>query len=193
MKPTLEISDKSIEEIVISLNTLLADEYVLYTKIRNVYWNYSSSNYYELHKFFKIQYELLDEMVYIIVKRVHSLGYFALGSMKEFLSVTRLSEENDNFDHSTLIIKTLVSDHETIIRIIAKDIIPLAEELNDLITTDLLAGISEQHEKMAWMLRSFMSEPHFGATKHIRTVANQLINNQEINNQHHNFIPEREF
>jgi starvation-inducible DNA-binding protein len=158
---------------------------VLYTKIRNVYWNFSSPNYYELHKFLKIQYELLDEMVNHIVKRVHSLGYFALGTMKDFLNVTRLNEGNDNFDQSTLITQQLVTDHETIIGIIAKDIILLTTSLNDSFTTDLVTGISEQHEKMAWMLSSFLSEPHFSATKHIRTITNQLVDNPKINNQHH--------
>lgn len=192
MKLNLEISDEAIEEVVIALNTLLADECVLYTKIRNVYWNYSSPNYYELHKFFKIQYELLDEMINLIVKRVHALGYSSLGSMKDFLNVTRLSEENDNFKHSTHITQLLVTDHETIIGIIAKEIIPLSNKHNDSITTDLITGITEQHEKMAWMLKSFLSKPLFSATTLIRTITNQLAENKEINIQHHYLIPEQD-
>lgn len=190
MKLKLETPEKTIEEIVIALNTLLADEYVLYTKIRNVYWNYSSPNYYEMHKFLKIQYEILDDMVTQIVDRVHSLGYFSLGSLRDFLSVSRLIEGNDNFDHSTLITQTLITDHETIIGIIRKEIIPLTKKFNDLISTDLITGVMEQHEKMAWMLKSFLSEPHFSATTHIRAITNQLIGNHEINIQHHYLIPE---
>lgn len=192
MKQNLEISGEGIDEVVVALNTLMADECVLYTKIRNVYWNYSSPNYYELHKFFKIQYELLDDMVNHIVKRVHSLGYFSLGSMKDFLNVTRLSEENDNFEHSTHLIQLLVTDHETIIGIICKDIIPLATKFNDSITIDLVTGIIEQHEKMAWMLRSFLSKPHFSASTHIRTITDHLAINQEIKILHQYLIPERE-
>jgi len=190
MKLNLEISGEAIEEVVIALNTLLADECVLYTKIRNVYWNYSSPNYYELHKFFKIQYEILDEMVNHIVKRVHTLGYFALGSMKDFLNVARLSEENDNFEHSTMITQTLVADHETIIGIIRNNIIPLTHMINDFTTADLVTGIMEQHEKMVWMLNSFLSEPHFSATTHIRTITNHLVGNKEINTHHHNLMLE---
>jgi len=189
MNSKFKTSDNAIEEVVIALNTLLADEYVLYTKIRNVYWNYSTPNYYELHKFLKIQYELLDEMVNNIVKRVHSLGYFALGTLKDFLNVSRLREENDNFEHLTLITQTLITDHETIIGIIRKEIIPLTNNLNDLITIDLATGIMEQHEKMAWMLRSFLSEPGFSASKHIRTIINRLVDNQEIDTEPQNLIP----
>ena len=190
MKVKLEISDKAIEEVVMALNTLLADECVLFTKIRNVYWNHSSPDYYEMHKFFKIQYEIIDEMINQIVERVHSLGYISLGSMKDFLNVTRLSEENENLDYTKLITQLLITDHETIIGIIRKDIIPLTNKLKDLITSDLVKGLTEQHEKMVWMLGSFLSEPAFGATTHIRTVTNQLVDNKKINIQHQYLIVE---
>lgn len=187
-----EIPDKNIEEIVIALNLLLADEYLLSTKIRNAYWNVSCPNPYELRNFFKIQYEILDEMVDHIAKRVHSLGHFSLYSMQNFLNLTRLIEGIDNFDHSTFIIQTLVTDHKTIIGIIRENIIPLTNKFNDSITSDLATSIIEQHEKMVWMLMLFLSEPHFSATTHIRTITNQLYKNQELNTQHHYLIPEQE-
>jgi starvation-inducible DNA-binding protein len=192
MKPTLKLSDRAIEETVIALNMLLADEYVLCTKIKNVYWNYSTPSYYELHKFFKIQYELLDEMVNNIVNRVHTLGYIALGTMKDFLNTTRLSEETAHFNRSNLIIQTLITDHETIIEILRKEVIPLTNKLKDLITPSLVTSIMEQHEKMAWMLSSFLSEPAFGATKHIRTMSNLLVGYQEMNIQRQGLMPEFE-
>lgn len=104
MKPTLGITDKGAEEISTFLNMLLADEYVLYTKTRNAHWNVSGSGFYELHKFFEIQYQLLNEMIDDIAERVRTLGHFALGSLKDFLSVTQMSEENHDFGNSTEII-----------------------------------------------------------------------------------------
>jgi DNA-binding ferritin-like protein len=131
-------------------------------------------------------------MVDHIAKRVHSLGHFSLYSMQNFLNLTRLIEGIDNFDHSTFIIQTLVTDHKTIIGIIRENIIPLTNKFNDSITSDLATSIIEQHEKMVWMLMLFLSEPHFSATTHIRTITNQLYKNQELNTQHHYLIPEQE-
>lgn len=175
MKTTLSIPEKGTEEISTFLNTLLADEYVLYTKTRNAHWNISGPGFYELHKFFEIQYGLLDAMIDSIAERVRTLGHFALGSLKDFLSVTQMSEENHDFGTSAEIIRTLVTDHETIIRIIRNEIVLISEKYNDYGTTDFVTGLMEQHEKMAWMLRTFLAEPDFSATQHIRTIAKQKL------------------
>jgi len=157
MKPTIGIPDHGIEEIVTFLNTLLADEYALYTKTRNAHWNVNGANFFELHKFFETQYEALDVIIDDIAERVRSLGHFALGSLKDFLSVTHMGEENHDFSNPNQIIQTLVNDHETIIRIIRNDITPISDKHKDLGTADFVTGVMEQHEKMAWMLRSFLS------------------------------------
>jgi starvation-inducible DNA-binding protein len=157
MKATIGIPDKDIEEIVTFLNTLLADEYALYTKTRNAHWNVNGQNFYELHKFFESQYEILDIMIDDIAERVRSLGHYALGSLKDFLSVTHMDEENHDFSNPKQIIQTLTNDHETIIRIIRNDINPVSEKYKDLGTADFVTGLMEKHEKMAWMLRSLIS------------------------------------
>ena len=156
MKATIGIPDKEIEEIVTLLNTLLADEYALYTKTRNAHWNVSGTNFYELHKFFETQYEAVDIIIDDIAERVRSLGHYALGSLKDFLAVTHMDEENHDFGNPKQIIQTLVNDHETIIRIIRNDIAPISGKHKDLGTADFVTGIMKQHEKMAWMLRSFL-------------------------------------
>ena len=152
MKPTIGIPDYDLQEVVTLLNTLLADENVLYTKTRNAHWNITGSNFFDLHKLFQMQYESLDIVVDEIAERVRSLGHFALGSMKDFLSITNMSEENHDFGNSKQIIQTLLNDHETIIRIIRSDIVPIATKYRDLGTADFVTGVMEQHEKMGWML-----------------------------------------
>jgi starvation-inducible DNA-binding protein len=157
MKPILGIPEHDLEEVVNLLNTLLADEYVIYTKTRNAHWNITGTSFFELHKFFQSQYESLDQIIDDLAERVRSLGHFSLGSMKDFLSVTHMSEENHDFGNSKQIIQTLVDDHETIIRIIRNEIIPISEKFRDLGTADFVTGVMEQHEKMNWMLRSFLN------------------------------------
>lgn len=157
MKTSIGIPDHDIEEIVTLLNTLLADEYVLYTKTRNAHWNVTGPNFYELHKFFETHYEALDIIIDDIAERVRSLGHYALGTLKDFLNVTHMDEENQEFSNPTQIIQTLVNDHETIIRIIRNDVTPISEKYKDLGTADFVTGIMEQHEKMAWMLRAHIS------------------------------------
>jgi len=154
MKPTIGIPDYDLQEVVTLLNRLLADENVLFNKTRNAHWNVTGPNFFDLHKLFQMQYEALDVVIDDVAERVRSLGHFALGSMKDFLSVTNMSEENHDFGTSNQIIQTLLDDHETIIRIIRSDIEPIATKYRDLGTADFVTGLMEQHEKMGWMLRA---------------------------------------
>lgn len=95
-------------------------------------------------------------MIDDIAERIRSLGHFALGSLADFIEVTHMDEENHDFSNSIQIIQALVDDHETIIRIIRNDITPISEKYKDLGTADFVTGLMEQHEKMAWMLRSHL-------------------------------------
>lgn len=154
MKPTIGIPDHDLEGVATLLNTLLADEYVLFTKTRNVHWNITGLSFYELHKLFQSQYQAIDIMIDDIAERVRSIGHFALGSLKDFLNVTNLSEEKDDSSSPAKMIQSLLNDHETIIRMIRNDIIPVSEKYKDMGTADFVTGLMEQHEKISWMLRS---------------------------------------
>ena len=157
MKPNIEIAESHLKEIALLLNTLLADEYVLYTKTRNAHWNIQGQNFIELHKFFESQYDALDIIIDDVAERVRALGHFALGSLKDFAGITRLSEHNQDFADENLVIQTLLEDHEALIRSLRSDISAIDKENRDLGTVDFLTGLMEQHEKMSWMLRAHLS------------------------------------
>lgn len=157
MKPDIKISDQNLQAVATLLNTLLADEFVLYTKTRNAHWNVQGPSFMELHKFFEGQYDELAEIVDEVAERVRMLGHFALGTLKDFLTVTHLLEDKNDFTNQKAIIKALIEDHETIIRVIRTEIAPISDEYKDLGTTDFVTGIMKQHEKMAWMLRAYVS------------------------------------
>ncbi len=70
------------------------------------------------------------------------------------MKLTNLEEENYTTNQNEQV-KNLVDDHEDIIRIVRKNI-TTAEKLKDAGTMDFLTKIMEQHEKMAWMLRSYL-------------------------------------
>jgi len=155
MKPSIEISTENLKGVATLLNTLLADEYLLYTKTRNAHWNIQGKSFIELHKFFESQYDSLDIIIDDTAERVRALGHFALGSLKNFLAIARLVEQNDDFGDQDHVLQTLLQDHESIIRSLRKDITIIGDDFKDLGTADFMTGLMEQHEKMAWMLRSY--------------------------------------
>ncbi|MBK9732852.1 MAG: DNA starvation/stationary phase protection protein [Chitinophagaceae bacterium] len=156
MKPNIEISENNLKEVATLLNNLVADEYVLYTKTRNAHWNIEGPGFMDLHKFFEAQYEALDLIIDEVAERVRALGHYSLGSLKDFLSMTHLTEGHNDFSKQKQVIQSLLNDHETIIRILRKDIHTITEKCKDSGTGDFVTGIMEQHEKMSWMLRAYL-------------------------------------
>src|SRR6476646_1882185 len=92
MKPSIGIADKNLKSVATLLNTLLADEVILYIKTRQAHWNYEGDNFMEMHKFFEGQYEQLDEIMDDVAERVRQLGHYAAGSLKDYVTLARLME-----------------------------------------------------------------------------------------------------
>ncbi|HRI60151.1 MAG TPA: DNA starvation/stationary phase protection protein [Saprospiraceae bacterium] len=156
MKSNIGIADKSLQKVANLLNTLLADEFTLYVKTRNAHWNVTGDNFHELHKFFENQYEQLDEIMDEVAERVRMLGHFSIGSLNDIVKNTRLTESKTDFGKQNNLIRGLLDDHETIIRVVRTEIDKVTSEYKDLGTGDFLTGLMERHEKMAWMLRAYL-------------------------------------
>ena len=156
MKPTIGLSDGQREGVVAILNTLLSDEYVLYTKTRNYHWNVFGPQFNDLHKFLERQYEELEEVVDQVAERARSLGGFAFGTMTEFAQHTRLKEQPGQYPEARRMLSNLLADHESLIRQLRVDSQTCDEKFHDLGTNDFLIGLMEHHEKTAWMFRAFL-------------------------------------
>lgn len=141
--------------VVRILNTLLSDEFLLYTKTRNFHWNVVGPQFNDLHKFFEGQYEQIEEFIDSVAERARTLGGRAHGTMAEYLADSRLKEAPKRPLSAKDMITNLLDDHEAIIRYLRTDLETVDETHNDQGTTDFLTGIMETHEKMAWMLRAF--------------------------------------
>jgi starvation-inducible DNA-binding protein len=156
MKTNIGLTDKQRGAVVKILNTLLADEYVLYTKTRRFHWNVTGAHFMELHKLFEAQYEALDDIVDAVAERARALGGLAAGSLAEFSQLTRLKENASKNPDDEGMLAALLDDHEAIIRNLRNDLQAVADKHGDMGTNDFLTGLMEDHEKTAWMLRSYL-------------------------------------
>lgn len=179
MKTLTSIPDQNNEVIVTFLNLLLAEEYVLYTKTRTAHWNVDGLNDFELHIFLENQYSRLDDIIDDIAIRIRSLGHFALGSLKDFLSISQMCDDNDNLSNSGQTIEILLHDHEEIIRIINQETNPISHQLNDAETAGFLSKILREHQKMVEMLKSFLSLTYLNLSAQTRTKSTRFIDFQD--------------
>ena len=157
MKINIGLDDTQRRGVIDILNRLLADEIVLYVKTRNYHWNVEGPDFSETHKFFEAQYEQLDEVMDEVAERARILGGRAAGSLAQYLELTQLGEDKGSTTGEKNMIGNLLNDHEAIIRRLRENIDVVGDKFHDVGTQDLLTGVLERHEKMAWMLRSYLA------------------------------------
>jgi starvation-inducible DNA-binding protein len=155
MKANIGLTAKNAQEIALILNKILADEHILYAKTHNYHWNYEGDNFMEMHKFYEGQYEELADIIDDVAERIRAIGHYAEGRLKEYLKLTQLEEPAPSTKQQEQV-RNLHDDHEIIIRHLRKMIDHLADDLKDAGTSDFLTGLMEKHEKIAWMLRSYL-------------------------------------
>ena len=148
------IAEQDREGVVSLLTSLLADEYLLYTKTRNYHWNVVSPHFNDYHKFFEGQYGEIEVFIDDIAERIRQMGGKAIGTLEELKSHTRLQENPGQYPTDAEMFSNLVNDHEAIIRNLRIDLKKCDESFNDMGTSDFLTGLMENHEKMVWMLRA---------------------------------------
>ncbi len=156
MATIIGINEENRKAVSDQLAKLLADEFVLYTKTRNAHWNVEGRDFHSMHLFFETQYEQLDEVMDSVAERIRSIGHYAPGTLSSFLGLTHLTEKIGDKNDSLSYIKELLADHESIIEFIRGNIDPFASKYQDYGTSDFVTGLMEQHEKLAWMLRSHL-------------------------------------
>src|SRR6478609_1181508 len=152
MEAKIGIRQDQLAEVAHSLSRILADEFVLYTKTRKAHWNVEGKDFYTQHKFFEDQYTKLEQIVDEVAERIRMIGHYSPGSLKEFLSLTHLTEQGIGKNDSATFIKELLADHESILMHLRENIDGYAEALRDKGSSDYITGLMETHEKMAWML-----------------------------------------
>jgi len=139
------------------LESLLADEFLLYLKTRNAHWNIEGPDFHTIHVYFEQLYTELEGVIDEVAERIRKIGHYAPATMKEYLSLTHLAEQNVEKNDSMSYIKMLLADHEAIIIHLRGSILKLGNEVELAYgTTDYLTTLMEQHETTAWMLRSHL-------------------------------------
>jgi starvation-inducible DNA-binding protein len=152
------LTEKQAESVVKVLKVLLADESVLYTKLRNYHWNVTGVNFYALHAAFESQFYEIADIADDVAERIRQYGSHAPGTMDEFIRKAHLSEAPDVYPDARTMVTNLVTDHESVIRFLREEIETISEKPGDAGAVDLLTRLLQQHEKMTWMLRMCLEE-----------------------------------
>ncbi len=151
--PEIGLSHDGLQGVIALLNDGLADQHVLYIKLRNYHWNVTGPRFYMLHGLFEAQYDQIAEAIDETAERVRALGGRPLSTMREFLDNSQLTEAPGVYPDADSMVANLLADHEAVIRKLRSAIEVSGDAYDDQGTADHFTELIQAHEKMAWMLR----------------------------------------
>jgi starvation-inducible DNA-binding protein len=149
------LTDQQREGVVKLLNQDLSDLYLILVKTKKYHWDVVGPQFRTLHQLWEEQYETLTETIDACAERIRTLGGYPVGTMEGFLQLASIKEHAGDIPNATEMVSRLVKDHEQIIRNLRDHVEQCGETFKDDGTADFLTGLMEQHEMIAWMLRSF--------------------------------------
>jgi starvation-inducible DNA-binding protein len=155
------LSDTQLAGVVDLLNHDVADVYVLIVKTKKHHWDVVGPQFRTLHLLWEEQYTALSENLDLMAERIRTLGGYPVGTMAGCLQLASIKEHPGDVPKASSMVERMVEDHEQIIRNLREHVDACGEEYSDQGTADFLTGLMEEHEKMAWMLRSFLEGEQF--------------------------------
>ena len=162
-KLNIGLTEEQRHGVIELLNRDLADQYLLIIKTKKYHWDVIGPQFRTLHTLWEEQYNAITLNIDATAERIRALGGYPLGTAAGFIQYGSIKEHPNDLPTANEMVERLVQDHEQIIRNLRKDI-DQCGELHDEGTADFLTALMEQHEEMAWMLRSFIEGENLQST-----------------------------
>ena len=144
------------KELEKKLNLYLANQLVDYVKKHNLHWNLKGTQFFTLHAKLEELYDEANDILDEVAERILALGGNPVSNMKEALSMATVKELEDGPKSTDQTIKALISDTDYWIKD-SKEIAELADKEGDSVTNDMFNGYTKAYQKLAWMLKAYVS------------------------------------
>lgn len=138
------------------LNDLLASYQIAYFNIRSSHWMINGENFFELHKIFEAAYNDATEKIDTIAERILTLGGIPLLTASEILKASSIKEKAGSGNQEKCVTGMLHDLKE--LGVIENEIAKLADDHNDIVTTDLMTKYLGEQQKTSWMLSQFLNK-----------------------------------
>jgi len=142
------------QEVGRMLNLQLADEYMLYKITRDYHWNVTGPDYFSLRLLFQIQHDESAVWVDELAERIRQLHLVKRLGWAELMASARCSAVPGFELAARYMLAELLEVHDQIIVRLEADCRICLLCYRDAATAAFLAGLKEQHENAAWMLRA---------------------------------------
>ena len=141
-------------EIVVNLNTLLANYQVFYNKLRNFHWNVEGPEFFELHEEFEKEYNQVQKNIDTVAERIRVFGVKPNFTLEKTLELSKIKEDKKNLSAIEMI-REILRDYE-ILHNSMLDGINASLETGDVATERMLTNFIQELEKRNWMFTSYL-------------------------------------
>lgn len=150
------MTEQQRENLITSMNQLLADTAVFRQKAQAYHWNVTGLLFGELHEQFQEIYEDLAEPYDGIAEQIRVLGAFPNTSLQRYAQDSVLSDPVETPGDPVAMIENLYEDNERILNVIS-EIENLAEQADAQGLLDFVNGRHQHHNMIRYKLGSHLA------------------------------------
>ena len=141
-----------MEDILKNLNTFLSDLNVFYRKLQNYHWNVKGKDFFVVHPKLEEYYTAVNTQIDEIAEHILALGGQPLGTLKDYLNITKIAEAENKKIDSTVVYNELIKDYTTLLQDV-KNIKNASDTEEEHKTSSLMDTLIEDYSKNIWMLK----------------------------------------
>lgn len=141
-----------MENLITNLNAFLSDLNVFYRKLQNYHWNIKGKDFFVVHPKLEEYYNAINTQIDEIAEHILAIGGQPLGTLKDYLNTTKITEAENKKVDSTLIYNELITDYSTLLQDV-KNIKEAADSESDHKTSAIMDELIEEYSKTIWMLK----------------------------------------
>ncbi len=152
----IKLDASVVNNVVTSLQQLLADFQVYYTNLRGFHWNIKGHDFFVLHSKFEEMYNNTAEKADEVAERILTLGGVPANKFSDYLKVAKV-KEIDNVPNGNEALNNVL---ETISYFIGEErnLLKAASEAGDEVTVALMSDYLKEQEKLVWMLTAYQNK-----------------------------------
>ena len=151
----IKLNESGANNVVVSLQQLLADFQVYYTNLRGFHWNIKGHDFF-VHSQFEKMYDDTAEKVDEIAERILMLGGTPANKFSDYLKVANINEV-DKISNGEQALNNILQSISYLIGEERK-ILSIASQSGDEVTVSMMSDYLQEQEKLVWMLTAYNSK-----------------------------------
>lgn len=143
-----------MDQLIQQLKVILGTNFALYFKAHGFHWNVEGSDFSEYHNFLGELYTSIFNNTDLIAEKIRMLDAYAPGSLLRMMELADI-EEATIIPSPISMLAELKRDNDRFIVHLRAGIVA-ADQAGEPAVGNFLQDLLDQHQKHAWMLRSFI-------------------------------------